>query len=71
MEFLKLEDRVKKWIENNKSKWILLLLTLGVSLGLLESYLLGMDSTTTFLICSSYSFVLICCELLIGGSGTI
>lgn len=69
MKFLELEDKFKGWIENHRIKWILLLLILGNAFGFFENYLLGGELRQGLILSSAYCFLLITCELTLGGSG--
>lgn len=69
MNFLDIDFRLKKWIEEHRIKWIFILITFGVGLGLGQNVLLGADSRTALMLTSIYPILLVSCELIMGGSG--
>ncbi len=66
---LQIEDKIKKWIETNRFKWYFVLAFTGISLGVLEGYMLGMSGILVLPLSFSYMCVLCSCEFLLGGSG--
>lgn len=69
-KFFNWEDSVKKWIENNRGKWIFTLGILGLFLGLMASLLLGASSRTQFIMSTGYACLLPVIELFCGGAGS-
>ncbi len=57
-----LEDKLKKWIEDNVLKWSFTLIMIGTSLALFQSYLMDLDSKSTIIIIFFYSFFLLIVE---------
>ncbi len=61
-KFLDYESRVKRWIEINPWKWSLVLVSMGVSLALFQSFLLESPLRITIITMMLYSSFLLSVE---------
>ena len=71
MNFLKFEDKVKKWIENNRVKWCFMLFFMGVLLGSSGALFLGAPLRQVTMMAFVYGSLLPIVELTSGGEGII
>jgi len=69
MKLIKLENKVKNWIENNRIKWCCILFVTGLSLGFLGNLLLGGSLKVGTTMGFTYAFLLVFIEIKAGGSG--
>lgn len=68
-KILDFEDKVRRWIEQHRIKWIFILFTIGFSLGFFPSISLEAPIRQGIVYGLVYSFILVFVEITAGGSG--
>ena len=70
MKILEAEDKIKKWIENHRFKWILIVCGLGISFGFFGNFLYGGGFRQGIIMAGIYGCFLPIVELIMGGVGS-
>ena len=65
---IELDDKLKRWIETNRIKWIFILFSIGILIGIFGNMYVGGTLRQGAIMSLTYSIFLVVTEIFAGGS---